>query len=187
MVGDVPVQIGLVHAVYRDQEHVLDLSVAKIDGETALRKVSLCPPDLILLDVVMPGMDGVAVVFPYDTMQVDQTLLAGRDPGTMACSDDPGYLFVASSTGSDVCILNIDTRKVIGFVEIGGRPSFITITPDSQYALILDQFAGDMGVVHIPAIKIRGDAGRLKTGAALFTMLSVGSNPVDAVVIPKVV
>ncbi len=133
------------------------------------------------------GMDGVAVVFPYDTMQVDQTLLAGRDPGTMACSDDPGYLFVASSTGSDVCILNIDTRKVIGFVEIGGRPSFITITPDSQYALILDQFAGDMGVVHIPAIKIRGDAGRLKTGAALFTMLSVGSNPVDAVVIPKVV
>ena len=28
MVGDVPVQIGLVHAVDRDQEHVLDLSVA---------------------------------------------------------------------------------------------------------------------------------------------------------------
>jgi hypothetical protein len=90
-------------------------------------------------------------------------------------------LFVGSSTGSDVCILNIDTRKVMGFVEMGGRPSLITTTPDSQYALILDQLSGDMGVIHIPAIRLN----RLKTGAALFTMLSVGSRPVDLVVVPR--
>ncbi len=127
------------------------------------------------------GMDGVAVVFPYNTLEVDQTLLAGRDPGTMGCSAEPAYLFVGSSTGSDVCILNIDTRKVMGFVEMGGRPSLITTTPDSQYALILDQLSGDMGVIHIPAIRLN----RLKTGAALFTMLSVGSRPVDLVVVPR--
>jgi DNA-binding beta-propeller fold protein YncE len=130
------------------------------------------------------GMDGVAVVFPFDTLYVDQTLLAGRDPGTMACSASPAYLFVASRTGSDLCILNIDTRKVIGFVETGGRPSFITVTPDSQYALVLDQDKGDMGVIRVPR-NLTGTERRLKTGASLFTMISVGSKPVDAIVLPR--
>jgi DNA-binding beta-propeller fold protein YncE len=111
------------------------------------------------------GMDGIAVVFPFDTLYVDQTLLAGRDPGTMACSALPAYLFVASRTGSDLCILNIDTRKVVGFVETGGRPSFITVTPDSQYALVLDQMSGDMGVVRVPR-NLTGTERRLKTGGS---------------------
>jgi len=130
------------------------------------------------------GMDGIAVVFPFDTMYVDQTLLAGRDPGTMACSASPAYLLVASRTGSDLCILNIDTRKVVGFVETGGRPSFITVTPDSQYALVLDQMSGDMGVIRIPR-SLTGTERRLKTGGSLFTVISVGSKPVDAVVVPR--
>jgi DNA-binding beta-propeller fold protein YncE len=130
------------------------------------------------------GMDGIAVVFPFDTLYVDQTLLAGRDPGTMACSASPAYLFVASRTGSDLCILNIDTRKVVGFVETGGRPSLVTVTPDSQYALVLDQMSGDMGVVRIPR-SLTGTERRLKTGGSLFTMISVGSKPVDAVVVPR--
>jgi DNA-binding beta-propeller fold protein YncE len=130
------------------------------------------------------GMDGVAVVFPFDAIQVDQTLLAGRAPGAMACSASPAYLFVGSNTGSDVCILNIDTRKVIGIVETGGRPSLIKVTPDSNYVLVFNEGAGDMGVIRIPAIKVTGDARRLKTGASLFTMLSVGAKPVDAAIIP---
>jgi DNA-binding beta-propeller fold protein YncE len=130
------------------------------------------------------GMDGIAVVFPFDTIYVDQTLLAGRDPGTMACSASPAYLFVASRTGSDLCILNIDTRKVVGFVETGGRPSFVTVTPDSQYALVLDQKSGDMGVIRVPKT-LTGTERRLITGGSLFTMISVGNKPVDAVVIPR--
>jgi DNA-binding beta-propeller fold protein YncE len=130
------------------------------------------------------GMDGVAVVFPFNTLQVDQTLLAGRDPGTMACSESPAFLFVASRTGSDLCILNIETRKVVGFVEMGGRPSFITVTPDSQYALVLDRDAGDMGVIRVP-IGLTGTERRLKTGASLFTMISVGGKPVDAAVMRR--
>ena len=38
MVGDVPVQIGLVHAVDRDQEHVLDLSMAVRTRQSARRQ-----------------------------------------------------------------------------------------------------------------------------------------------------
>jgi DNA-binding beta-propeller fold protein YncE len=100
----------------------------------------------------------------------------------MACSASPAYLFVASRSGSDLCILSIDTRKVIGFVETGGRPSLITVTPDSQFALVLDREAGDMGVIRVPR-NVTGPERRTKTGASLFTMISVGSKPVDLVVV----
>src|SRR5205823_13175260 len=98
-------------------------------------------------------------------------------------SASPPYLFVGSATGSDVSILNIDTRKVIGAVDIGKRPSYITTTPDSQYALILDEQAGDLAIVRIPAIR----ANRNRTGVSLFTVLPVGDRPVQAVVVPQAV
>ena len=129
------------------------------------------------------GMDGVAIVFPYNTPEVDQTVLAGRDPGVMACSAAPDYLFVGSHSGSDVCILSVQTRKVIGIVDIGEPPTYITTTPDSQYALILDQRAGDLAVIHIPAIR----ANNAKSGASLFTSLPVGQKPVHAAVVARAV
>ena len=39
---------------------VYDVSVA-IDGESALESVASDPPDLILLDIMMPGIDGYYV------------------------------------------------------------------------------------------------------------------------------
>ena len=167
----------------------LDVPTLQVVAELplAMQPDNLCfNSDQGQLFVSGTGMDGVAVVFPYNTLEVDQTLLAGRSPGAMACSGTPPFLFVASTTASDVCILNIDTRKVIGLVELGGRPSFIKVTPDNQYALVFDQTSGDMGVIHVPAIRESGDARRLRNGASLFTMLSVGSRPVDAVVIRRI-
>ena len=154
----------------------------------AMQPDNLCfNPDQGQLFISGAGMDGVAVVFPYNTLEVDQTLLAGRAPGAMACSANPPFLFVGSSVGPDVCVLNIDTRKVIAFVETGSRPSFIRVTPDSSYVLAFDQAAGDMGVIRVPAIRVTADARRLKNGAALFTMLSVGTRPVDAAIVQRAV
>ena len=129
------------------------------------------------------GMDGVAIVFPYNTLEVEQTVLAGRDPGVMTCSAEPAYLFVGSHSGSDVCILNVETRKVIGLVDIGEAPTYITTTPDSQYALVLDEKAGNLAVIHISAIHFI----REKTGASLFTMLPVGEKPVHAAIVPRMI
>jgi DNA-binding beta-propeller fold protein YncE len=110
------------------------------DLPLAMKPENLCfNADAGQLFVSGDGMDAIAIVFPYDTLEVEQTILAGRDPGVMACSADPAYLFVASHSGSDVCILGIDNRKMIGIVEVGVRPSYITVTPDSQYALVLDE------------------------------------------------
>ncbi len=131
------------------------------------------------------GMDGVAIVFPYKILEIDQTVLAGRDPGVMACSAEPPFLFVGSHSGPDVCIVNIDTRKVIGSVDVGQKPSYITITPDGQYALILDESSDDMAVVRIPAIRTSPAIVRSRSGASLFTMLAVGSKPIHAAVIHK--
>jgi DNA-binding beta-propeller fold protein YncE len=128
------------------------------------------------------GMDGVAIVFPYNTIEVEQTILAGRDPGIMAASaPQPAYLFVASASGSDVCILNVDTRKLIGAVDVGGQPRFIAITPDNRFALVLNENSGDMAVIHIPAIRTN----RAKNGASLFTLLGVGAKPVHAAIVPR--
>ena len=132
-------------------------------------------------------MDGVAILFPYDTFEVDQTVLAGRSPGAMTCSDQPAYLFVASAPGSDVCILDIDRRKVIGMVEVGQEPGFLAVTPDNQYALVLNRNSGDMAVIHVSSIaaKLRvAETMRSKLAASLFTMFPVGSQPVDAVIVP---
>jgi hypothetical protein len=133
------------------------------------------------------GMDGVAIVFPYRMLEVQQTVLAGRDPGVMACSENPAYLFVASASGTDVCILNIYNRRMIGIVDVTQRPAFITTTPNSQYALVLDEQSGNVAVIHIGAIRTTGTAGRYKSGASLFTMLPVGAKPVQAVVVPRAV
>jgi DNA-binding beta-propeller fold protein YncE len=127
------------------------------------------------------GADGIAIVFPYSPLEVDETVLAGYGPTVMACSASPAYLFVGSKRGSDVCILNIDTRKVIGIVDIGQPPTYITITPDNQYALVLDETTNALAVIHIPAIRVN----RNKTGASLFTVLAVGDKPVHAAVVPR--
>ena len=156
----------------------------------AMRPENLCfKVDQGQLFVSGHGMDGIAIVFPYDVLKVEQTVLAGRDPGVMACSDTPDYLFVASASGSDVCIMNIDTRKVIGLVEIGSRPTYITITPGDQFALLLSGDSNEMAVIHIPAVLAsQSDPFKLRyrSGAALFTVVPVGSKPVHAAVIPRV-
>ncbi len=59
----------------------------------------------------------------------------------------------------------------------GAEPGFIAITPDNQYALVLNRRSGDMAVIRIAAITAK----RTKS-APLFTMIPVGSKPVGAAV-----
>jgi DNA-binding beta-propeller fold protein YncE len=133
------------------------------------------------LFVTGKGMDGVAIVFPYKTMEVEQTVLAARNPGVMAASDAPEYLFIASANGSDVSILNIFTRKLIGVVDVGGQSEFIAITPDNRFALVLNKTSGTMAVIHIPTIR----ATREKKGVSLFALVDVGAKPVHVAVVAR--
>lgn len=56
VVDDTPANLSVAVACLEDRG--LDVAVAR-DGEEALRRAPLLMPDLILLDVVMPGIDGL--------------------------------------------------------------------------------------------------------------------------------
>jgi DNA-binding beta-propeller fold protein YncE len=123
------------------------------------------------------GMDAVVIVYPYFTPQIDETVLAGRAPGAMAASTT--LLFVANAKSADVSIFNVESRRMVGVAPAGTNPSFITITPDDEYALVLNQDSGDMAVLWIPALTRH--RGRI---SPLFNMIPVGSKPVAAAVLP---
>ena len=127
------------------------------------------------LFVTGDGSDAVSVVYPI-RMEVAETVLAGRQPGAMGVSANPSYLFIANPSLGDVSILNAD-HKVIAVVSVGADPCFITTTPNSDFALVLNKKSGDMAVLRIGTIT----RNRLKT-ASLFTMIPVGSGPVSAAV-----
>jgi len=127
------------------------------------------------LFVTGEGMDAVVVVYPYRTPEVAETVLAGSDPGPMAASR--AYLFVASPSAGNVSIVQIGSRKVIAVASVGSDPGFITVTPDDQYALVLNRTSGDVSVLRVGTITRNRDR-----RAAPLTAIPVGSKPVSAVV-----
>ena len=58
VVDDQPANIQIVGSMLGRQGYEI---VPASDGPTTLKRLALCPPDLILLDLLMPGMDGVEV------------------------------------------------------------------------------------------------------------------------------
>ena len=128
------------------------------------------------LFVTGEGSDAVSVVYPDSTPEVAETVLAGRQPGAMAVSANPLYLFIANPSSGDVSILDAN-HKVIAVVSVGADPCFVTTTPNSEFALVLNKKSGDMAVLRIATIT----RNRLKS-ASLFTMIPVGSAPVSAAV-----
>jgi YVTN family beta-propeller protein len=127
------------------------------------------------LFVTGEGFDGVVIVYPYHTPDVDKTVVGGQ--GAMAASMD--YLFVARPQSGDVSVIKISTQKVIAVLPVGNDPGFIAVTPDDQYALVLNRKSGDVAVVDVDLIS----PNRYKERAAkLATVIPVGSKPVSAAV-----
>jgi YVTN family beta-propeller protein len=135
------------------------------------------------LFVTGDGMDAVVVVYPSYTPEIGETVLAGHNPGAMAASVNPGYLFVANPKSGDVSILDIETRRVVAVTPVGTEPSYITITPDDQYALVLNQVSGDMAVIRIPNVTRAVNEQRRWKKGPLFMLIPVGSKPVSAAIV----
>jgi YVTN family beta-propeller protein len=128
-----------------------------------------------------PGMDAVVIVYPYNT-EIGETILAGRSPDAMAVAPAPAgsYLLVANPDTDTVTALTIDTRRLAAVVSVGREPRHIVITPDQQYALVLNEKSGDLAVIRIASLA----AHHYKTAPApVFTMLPVGEKPVSAGVV----
>jgi len=138
----------------------------------AVRPDTLCfNPDGGHLFITGEGRDAVVVIFPYYVPRIAETVLAGHAPGSMAASAT--NLFVANPKAGDVTILNITKRKMIAVTAVGGEPGYIALTPDGNYALVLNRGSGDMAVIHAGPRKSRRPVD-------LLTIVPVGSRPVSA-------
>jgi CheY-like chemotaxis protein len=60
VVDDLPDNLSLLKTVLGFEGYQVDVAQ---DGYTAIAKVEAAPPDLILLDVMMPGLDGCDVAY----------------------------------------------------------------------------------------------------------------------------
>jgi len=122
-----------------------------------------------------PGMDAVAIVYPYQT-EIAETVLAGREPGAMTVNQT--LLFVTNPPTGDTTVIAIAERQVVARISSGEEPCAVTLTPDGEYALVLNRKSGDMAVVRLSKLTDL----RYKR-APLFTVIAVGEEPVGAVVV----
>jgi hypothetical protein len=129
------------------------------------------------------GMDAVAIVYPFRT-EVAETMLAGRAPGAMQTTENPALLMVANPESNSITVLDFDNmgKKLVAVVEVGEEPCDILITPDQQYALVLNAKSGDLAVLRIYALTDTSPARRYKP-TPLFTLIPVGESPVSAAVV----
>ncbi|MDP3131402.1 MAG: response regulator, partial [Burkholderiaceae bacterium] len=58
LVDDVPDNVAMLHDALDDAGYTV---LVALDGESALRRARQALPDVVLLDAVMPGMDGFEV------------------------------------------------------------------------------------------------------------------------------
>ncbi len=128
------------------------------------------------------GMDAVVHVYPYRT-EIAETMLAGRAPDAMAVTGT--FLFVANPQTDSVTVLDFDRmgKKLVAAIQVGKEPRFLLVTPDQQYALVLNQGSGDLAVIRIPPLASESSSPRYRRPTPLFTMIPVGEQPVSADVV----
>ncbi|MBI4892026.1 MAG: hypothetical protein HY821_15480 [Acidobacteria bacterium] len=164
-----------------DRRQLIVLDVRSRDVMTQL-PLSLSPDHFCMsadggqLFITGRGRDAVAIAYTYRT-EIAQTSLSGRKPGLMATSAEPPLLFVANPEAGSVTIFDIMSQKVLALTSVGLEPQTIEVTPDQQFALVLNRASGDLAVIRIAAIAPDKD----KT-APLFTMIPVGPKPASIVV-----
>ena len=130
------------------------------------------------LFVTGTGEDALAIVSPFQN-EVAETILAGHTPFAMAVSERRNLLFVTNPGSGDLTILDIDTRGLSASVHIGETPGDVLLTPDGEYALVLDQHSGIVSVVRITTV-----LGRKSKTSPLFTVFPTAAGALSAIIVP---
>ncbi len=133
------------------------------------------------------GVDAVVIIFPFST-EVDQTVLAGHAPGAMAVTrtlkpPPPPYLLVANPESDKVTVFDVDSRDLVAIVQVGRGPRHICMTPDDEYALVVNYDSGDLALIRIKSLISADGSPRRFRSAPLFNLIPVGSKPVSAAVL----
>lgn len=124
------------------------------------------------------GQDVLAIVSPFQN-EVAETILAGHTPYGMAVSERRNLLFVTNPGSGDLTILDIETRSLSASVHVGETPGDVLLTPDGEYALVLDQRSGNVSVVRITSV-----LGRKAKTNPLFTVFPTAAGARSAIIVP---
>lgn len=108
VVDDAPDNCLLIQAILQDEGYNVELAES---GQDALDKIEKQPPDLILLDVMMPGMDGYEV-----TRRIRQNTELPFMPILLTTAYDQPSVAQGLDTGADDFI-----RKPVHFDELLAR------------------------------------------------------------------
>lgn len=106
VVDDLPDNIFLLQTILESEGYVVDTA---FDGRSALSKIQAVTPDLILLDVMMPGMDGYEV-----TQHIRQNLNLPLIPIVLVTAyDEPSAAQGFEVGANDFIRKPIDTDKLL--------------------------------------------------------------------------
>ncbi len=108
VVDDTPDNCLLIQAILQDEGYDVELAES---GREALNKIEQSPPDLVLLDVMMPGMDGYEV-----TRRIRQNAALPFMPILLTTAYDQPSVAQGLDTGADDFI-----RKPVHFDELLAR------------------------------------------------------------------
>ena len=124
--------------------------------------------------------DEIAIINPYQN-EVDQTLVAGSKPFalTVAVTSGQELLYVTNGGSGDLSIFDIEFRRLVASVHVGGNPGEVLVTPDGEYALVINRDSGDVAVVRVRTALDR----KVKT-KPLFTYFATARGPQSAAIIP---
>jgi len=128
------------------------------------------------------GQTSIVIVSPFQN-EVAETILAGSSPYAMAVAEKRNMLFVTNPATGDLTMLDIESRSVFASVHVGENPGEILLTPDGEYALVMDQRSGNVSVVRIKTVLDK----KAKTNSPpppLFTVFPTAADARSAIIVP---
>lgn len=179
LVDDHPLMIMGIRSML-EQEQGIEVVGTATDGEQALKKSMELKPDVMMLDVIMPGMDGIELarrmrdempdvallVFSSDTsLATIETLLGiGIDGFLPKTSDDDTMLAAIRSVASGYEYFGTDIARLIERISLAKKTSDGLFTPRELDVIRLSckglqykEIAGELGIKYLTVVTIKNN------------------------------
>ena len=107
--------------------------------------------------------DGTVSVVNVAAMRVDTVLGGFRMPYRMGISPDRRLAVIVEAEGTQVRVIDLARRSVLGGADVGGGPRGVAISPDSKWAFVTLQPQNEVVIVDLAR---RVAVGRFPVGTA---------------------
>lgn len=107
--------------------------------------------------------DGTVSVVNVAAMRVDTVLGGFRMPYRMGISPDRHLAVIVEAEGTQVRVIDLARRAVLGGADVGGGPRGVAISPDSKWAFVTLQPQNEVVIVDLAR---RAAVGRFPVGTA---------------------